>query len=139
MRANTGIIAGSFDTIHPGYIEMFREAKKHCSYLVVALQDDPTLERPQKCKPILSYEDRKKILESIRYIDEVIYYNTEKDLEDILKNKQFSVRILGSDYKEKYATGQQYSDKIIYVSRDHGWSTTKYKKLICNSFHGENK
>jgi glycerol-3-phosphate cytidylyltransferase len=139
MKIDKGIIAGNFDAIHPGYIDMFKQSREHCNYLVVALQDDPTIERPSKCKPVLSYDDRKKILQSIRYIDEVIYYNTEKELENILKNKEFNVRILGDDYIDKQATGQEYSEKIVYIKRDHGWSTTKYKNLICKSLHGENK
>lgn len=139
MKVDIGIIAGSFDVIHPGYVDMFKESRQHCNYLVVALQDDPTTERPSKCKPVLSYDDRKKILQSIRYIDEVIYYNTEKELENILKNKEYNVRILGDDYVDKQATGQEYSEKIVYIKRDHGWSTTKYKNLICKSLHGENK
>jgi glycerol-3-phosphate cytidylyltransferase len=134
-----GIIAGSFDVVHPGYVYMFRKAKEHCDYLVVALQTDPTIERPNKIKPILSWEERQDILSSIRYIDEVIKYTTEEDLLNILKSRQYNVRILGDDYKEKHATGQQYSDQIVYLDRSHGWSTTKYKKLICNSLHGENK
>jgi len=134
-----GIIAGNFDTIHPGYIYMFRKSKQYCDHLVIALQTDPTVERPNKLKPILSWEEREDILLSIRYIDEVIKYTTEKDLLDILKSKQYNVRILGDDYIGKYATGQEHSDRVVYISRSHGWSTTKYKNLICKSINGENR
>lgn len=134
-----GLIAGSFDVIHPGYIHMFKRSHEFCDFLVIALQTDPTIERPNKIKPILSYEEREEILLSIRYIDEVKKYTTEADLTNLLKSGQYDVRILGDDYREKYATGQEYSDKIIYLDRSHGWSTTKFKNLICKSLNGENK
>jgi glycerol-3-phosphate cytidylyltransferase len=132
-----GLIAGSFDVIHPGYIKMFEEARQHCEYLDIALQTDPTVERPHKLKPILSYEEREYILKSIKYIDKVVKYTTEQDLLNILKIKKYHVRILGDDYIGKHATGQEYSEKIIYLDRSHGWSTTKYKNLICKSLNGE--
>lgn len=134
-----GIIAGSFDVIHPGYIYMFNKAREHCGQLTVALQTDPTIERPHKLKPILSYDERYSILRSIRYIDEIISYTTEEDLKNILKTGIYNVRILGDDYVGKHATGQEYSQKIVYLDRSHGWSTTKYKHLICKSLQGENK
>ena len=117
---------------------MFRDAKKFCNHLTVALQTDPTIERPEKIKPILSFEDREMVLRSIRYIDEVIGYTTEEDLNNILKTERYNVRILGDDYKGRFATGQQYSGKIVYLDRTHGWSTTKFKKEIAKSL-GENK
>jgi len=135
----TALLAGNFDIIHPGYIHTFRKAKEYCDYFVVALQTDPTIERPKKIKPILSWEERQNILLSIKYIDEVIKYTTENDLINILKTNRYDVRILGDDYVGKYATGQEYSDEIVYIDREHGWSTTKYKHLICKSLHGENK
>jgi glycerol-3-phosphate cytidylyltransferase len=139
INVKVGLIAGSFDVIHPGYIYTFRKAKDHCDYLVVALQTDPTIERPNKIKPILSWEERQETLLSIRYIDEVIKYTTELDLINILKTCQYNVRILGDDYMQKYATGQEYSDQIAYIDRDHGWSTTKFKTLLFKSLNGESK
>lgn len=137
MNKKFGIIAGNFDVIHPGYVYMLNEAKLYCDHLTIALQTDPTIERPEKCKPILSFDERKDILLCLSPVDEVIKYTTEKDLEDILKVGQFDVRILGSDYIGKQVTGQDFSKEIIYVSRDHGWSTTKFKNMICKSLHGE--
>jgi glycerol-3-phosphate cytidylyltransferase len=134
-----GILAGSFDVIHPGYVYTFRKAKEFCDHLVIALQTDPTIERYNKCKPILAWEERKEILSSIKYIDEIIKYNTEKELNDILKTGKYSVRILGDDYVTKYANGQEFSKEIVYIDRNHGWSTTKYKWLIAESLKGENK
>lgn len=132
-----GIIAGSFDVIHPGYVQTFRKSKEHCDRLVVALQTDPTIERPNKCKPTLSWEERYDILSSIRYVDEILKYTTEEDLLNLLKTRQYNVRILGDDYIGKHATGQEYSDKIAYIERNHGWSTTKYKYLIAESLKGK--
>lgn len=134
-----GIIAGSFDIIHPGYLQLFDEGSRYCDELTIALQTDPTIERPEKLKPIFSYKDRENMLRSIRYIQNVISYTTEEDLTNILKTRKYNVRILGDDYKYRYATGQEYSQYVIYVDRSHGWSTTKYKKLIAESLNGENK
>ncbi len=130
------IIAGSFDVIHPGYIQMFLEAAENCDHVTVALQTDPTIERPEKLKPVLSYCEREEMLRSIIYIDDIIPYTTEEDLLNILKSRKYTVRILGDDYKNKYATGQEFSKHIIYIDRSHGWSTTKYKKLIAESLNG---
>jgi glycerol-3-phosphate cytidylyltransferase len=128
-----GIIAGNFDVIHPGYIQMFKQSKDYCGWLVVALQTDPTVERPEKIKPILSWEERRDMLLSLRYVDEVVEYTTEAELRELLKNGDYSVRILGDDYRDKYATGQEHSSEVVYITRDHGWSTTRFKKLIAES------
>ena len=132
-----GIIAGAFDTIHPGYMYMLCKAKDYCDYLVVCLQTDPTIERPNKLKPILTWDERYSILSGIRYIDEITQYTTEADLTNYLKNNHCHVRILGDDYVGKVVTGQEYSDQVVYIDRSHGWSTTKYKKLIAASLNGE--
>jgi glycerol-3-phosphate cytidylyltransferase len=116
---------------------MLNEARKYCDYLVIALQTDPTIERPSKCKPVLSYEERKQILLALKPVSEVVKYTTERDLEEILKKDKYHVRILGDDYVGKQVTGQEYSDEVVYVNRSHGWSTTKYKKMIAESLNGE--
>lgn len=125
-----GFIAGSFDVIHPGYIYMFEESKKNCNYLIVALQDDPTIERPGKLKPILTLLERIKILESIKYIDEIVTYNTEKELLEILNKIKPNIRFLGDDYKGKKITGEDLGIPIYYLDRSHGWSTTRFKTEI---------
>jgi glycerol-3-phosphate cytidylyltransferase len=136
MKLKTGIIAGSFDVIHPGYIKMFSEAKKHCNHLTIALHEDPSKERKNKLTTILSTDERKEILLSIKYIDEVLTYKTENELENLLKINKFNVRILGDDYKDKEITGRNFCDKIIYIDRSHNWSTTKFKKMIYESCVG---
>ena len=130
-----GIIAGSFDIIHPGYIKMFADAKENaCDYLIIALQSDPTVERPDKCKPIQSVSDREYILKSIRYIDEVIHYTTELELLEILKSYDYDVRIIGSDYsKEDGFTGSDIDKQLYFHKRDHNYSLTDLKRKIARS------
>ena len=134
IKISKGVIAGSFDVIHPGYIKMFKDAKNYCDHLTIALQTDASLERPNKIKPIISYEEREMILLNIKQVDSVIKYTTEIELIDILKNNKFNVRILGDDYKNKLITGNNLTEKIIYVERTHGWSTTKFKKQIASNY-----
>ena len=126
----TGFIAGAFDIIHPGYIDMFEEAKRNCDILCVGLHTDPTLDRPEKLKPILDYSDRFKILSSIKYIDKIYSYDTEIDLINLLKSIAPDVRFLGEDYRNKEVTGGDLLIRIHYLNRGHGWSTTKFKKMI---------
>lgn len=125
-----GVIAGMFDIIHPGYIEMFETAKKHCDFLTVCLHENPKLERDTKTEPILSVKERKYILNSIKYIDDIVEYKTESDFFDILKNGNFHIRFLGDDYQNKKFTGSELEIPIFFIDRNHGWSSTKFKKLI---------
>lgn len=125
-----GILAGAFDLIHPGYIEMFEKAKKNCDFLILALHEDPSEERSNKLKPILNVSEREKILKSIRFIDKIVKYQTEEQLTQILKTYPEAIRFLGEDYKNKQYTGKNLNNKIIFIERNHGWSTTKFKTLI---------
>ncbi len=128
-----GVIAGNFDAMHPGYIKMFNEMKQHCSVLVVLLQTDPTIERPNKLKPVLSTDERKNMLMSLEDVDDVVRYTYEEQLYDLIKMGEFDIRFLGDDYIDKPFTGDDLKVPIHYLNRDHGWSTTKYKTLIANS------
>ena len=125
-----GIIAGSFDLIHPGYVRMFKESKKFCKHLIIALQDDPTLERPSKCKPIHTIEERIEILQSISYIDEIVTYNTEAELYELFKVLDYDVRILGDEYRDTNYTGKDLNKEVIWIDRQHDYSTTKLKEKI---------
>lgn len=125
-----GFIAGSFDVIHPGYIAMFQEAKKNCDYLIIGLHVDPTIERPEKIKPVLDYQDRFNILSSIKYIDQIYSYKLENDLFSLLREIKPNIRFLGDDYITKKVTGEELNIPIHYIDRSHGWSTTKFKNLI---------
>ena len=133
MSQIVGVIAGNFDVIHPGYIYMFDECKKHCDILLLLLHDDPSIERPEKIKPILDLNEREMILSSLKQIDRIITYQIESDLYDILKTEQIDVRFLGDDYKDKAFTGDDLGIPIHYLDRSHGWSTTKFKKMIAES------
>ena len=129
-----GFIAGNFDVIHPGYIKTFKECKDNCDHFTILLHSDPTIERPNKLKPILSVDERIEVLNSIKYIDEIQVYTYEKELIEILKNSDFTIRFLGDDYLDRDFTGSHLNIPIHYISRDHGWSTTKFKSEINKSF-----
>ena len=131
--ANVGVIAGNFDVIHPGYIYMFNECKKHCDILLLLLHDDPSIERPEKIKPILSLEERIMVLSSLNQIDQIITYQTESDLYEILKKTKIDIRFFGNDYRDKPFKGDHLEIPIHYLDRSHGWSTTKFKKLIADT------
>ncbi len=130
LNKKIGILAGSFDLMHAGYIYMFADAKKACDHLIVALQEDSNRERPHKNKPVQSLEDRKLILESIKYIDEIQTYDREQDLHDLLKNSGAHVRILGSDYRGQKFTGENLGMEVYFHGRNHDKSTSKLKEKI---------
>ena len=130
MNQIVGVIAGNFDVIHPGYVYMFDECKKHCDILLLLLHEDPSIERPEKIKPILDLSERNMILSSLKQIDRIITYQIESDLYDILKTEQI---FLGDDYKDKSFTGDDLDIPIHFLDRSHGWSTTKFKKLIAET------
>ena len=126
-----GFTAGNFDLLHPGYINAFKEARRHCDKFIVFLQDDPSAHRKSKYKPVIPLYDRYKALMSIRYIDDVYIYQTEEELYNLIKFWKPDIRILGEDYIGKNDfTGSDLPPKVIYTSRSHGWSTTKLKDLI---------
>jgi len=132
-----GVIAGNFDIIHPGYIYTFKEAKSLCNTFTILLHTDPTIERPEKIKPILSIQERIDILSSIKYIDKIVQYDREQDLYELLKWLKPDVRFMGDDYKNKSFTGDDLKISIHYINRDHGWSTTKFKTLISNTIQNK--
>lgn len=128
-----GVIAGNFDVMHPGYIKMFKEASSNCDCLIVLLHTDPSIERPDKLKPILTVEERKEMLLELKSVRDVFVYTYEEQLLDLLRMGEFNVRFLGDDYKGKPFTGDNLKIPIHYISREHGWSTTKFKQSIANS------
>jgi glycerol-3-phosphate cytidylyltransferase len=128
-----GVICGNFDVIHPGYIKMFKECAANCDCLIVLLHTDPSIERPHKLKPILSVEERTEMLLELKSVCGVHIYTYEAQLLDLLKMGEFNVRFLGDDYIDKPFTGDNLNIPIHYLNRDHGWSTTKFKKLIAKT------
>lgn len=128
-----GVIAGNFDVMHPGYIKMFKEAADNCDCLVVLLHTDPSVERPHKLRPILTVPERVEMLKELRSVCDVLTYTYEEQLLDLLKMGEFNVRFLGEDYIGKPFTGDSLPIPIHYISRSHGWSTTKFKTMIAKT------
>jgi len=128
-----GIVAGAFDIIHPGYIRMFEECKRHCTHLTVALHEDPSLARPHKLKPVQSVDERKEILKSIKYVDDVVVYQAEDTFLWYLESGDYDVRFLGEDYNDGSYTGKNIDIRIVFVDRSHDYSTTQLKNKICKS------
>lgn len=128
-----GFISGNFDIIHPGYILLFEDAKKYCDHLIVGLHLDPSIERPLKDKPVQSIQDRHLILSSIKYIDEIIVYKTEKELENILCNKKIDIMILSDEYKDTRYTGFELNIPVHFHCRNHEHSSSKLKRKIAES------
>ena len=125
-----GFVASSFDLLHAGHCLMLEDAKKQCDWLVAALQVDPSVDRPQKNRPAQSLKERRIQLESVKYVDQIETYGTEKDLALLLERINPDVRILGSDYKGKDFTGKDLDIKIYYHERNHEWSTTELRLRV---------
>ena len=127
-----GITCSTFDLLHAGHIVMLEEAKRHCDYLVAALQVDPTQDRDSKNKPIQTVVERQIQLAAVRFVDEIVVYNTEKELDDIFLTLPINVRIIGEEYKDKDFTAKKICYKrkieIIYNKRDHSFSSTDLRK-----------
>lgn len=129
-----GITFSAFDLLHAGHIKMLEDAKQHCDYLIVGLQTDPTLDRPEKNKPTQTVVERYIQLKGCKYVDEIVPYATEQDLEDILKSFKVDVRILGIEYQDKNFTGREYCEEkgieLYYNSRDHRFSSSGLRKVV---------
>jgi glycerol-3-phosphate cytidylyltransferase len=134
MKKTIGITCSTFDLLHTGHILMLEECKKYCDYLICALQNDPTIDRETKNKPVQSLVERFIQLDAVKYVDKIIPYNTESELEEIFKSIDIDVRIIGSDYFNKEFTAKQIcidrGIKIAYNKRDHDYSTTSLRKKI---------
>ena len=129
-----GIIAGAFDVIHPGYIRMFKDAKEHCNHLTIALHQDPSVARRNKLKPVQSVEERKEILLALRDVDDVVVYQAEETFLSYLKD--YEIRFLGTDYIDGSYTGKDNDIDIVWLNRDHDYSSTKLKTDIYNNVKG---
>lgn len=132
-----GITFSTFDLLHAGHVAMLRDAKNQCDYLIVGLQSDPTIDRPDtKNKPVQTMFERYLQLKAVEYVDEVIPYQTEQDLEDILQTLNINVRILGEEYRDKDFTGKETCKrrdiKLYFNKRDHRFSTTDLRNRIKN-------
>jgi len=129
-----GFTCSTFDLFHAGHIMMLKEAKQHCDYLIVGLQTDPTIDRPgTKNKPVQSLFERYAQLSACRYVDEIVPYQTEKELIDILKSYSIDVRIIGEEYRDKPFTGHELPIHVHYNSRQHSFSTTELRQRVADA------
>jgi glycerol-3-phosphate cytidylyltransferase len=132
-----GITFSQFDMLHAGHVAMLSEAKNHCDYLIAGLQNNAKWDRPEKNEPIQSIVERQIQLSATRFVDEIVVYNTEKDLEDILLTLPVDVRILGVEYIDKDYTGKQIclnrGIEIVYNGRDHSFSSSSLRKRVAEA------
>lgn len=131
-----GITFSTFDLLHAGHIQMLREAKDQCDYLICGLQMDPSLDRKEKNAPVQTVVERYTQLKGVRYVDEIIPYMCEKDVEDILSMYDIDVRILGEEYREKDFTGKDICKKrniqLYFNKRDHRFSSSDLRKRVAD-------
>ena len=129
-----GITASTFDLLHSGHCAMLREAKSVCDYLIYALQNDPSIDRPGKNRPIQNIVERQAQLAAIRYVDEILVYNTEEELLDILAMYEIDIKIMGVEYRDKDFTGRdlckQRDIEFYFNKRDHRFSTSDLRKRV---------
>lgn len=129
-----GITFSTFDLLHAGHVAMLAEAKNHCDYLIAGLQTDPTIDRATKNKPVQSIVERQIQLAGSRYVDEIVVYSTEKDLEDILLTLPIDVRILGVEYQDKEFTGRNIclsrGIELVFNGRDHSFSSSSLRRRV---------
>lgn len=133
-----GITFSTFDLLHAGHIAMLAEAKNHCDYLICGIQTDPTIDRPDsKNPPVQSIVERQIQVSAVRYVDETVVYQTEKDLEDILLTLPIDVRILGVEYMQKDFTGMEICNdrgiELVFNERDHSFSSSNLRKRVAHA------
>jgi len=129
-----GITFSTFDLLHAGHVSMLREAKSQCDYLICGLQMDPSIDRKEKNAPAQTIVERYTQLNGVKYVDEIIPYNSERDVEDILTMIDIDVRILGEEYRDKDFTGRDICRKrdidLYFNKRDHRFSSSDLKKRV---------
>ena len=125
-----GFTCGAFDLLHAGHIVMLEESRSQCDYLIVGLQTDPTIDRPEKNKPIQSVYERFVQLDAVKYIDNIIPYDTEESLIDLLKSQHIDIRFVGEDYRDRDFTGSDLPIEVQYTSRQHSFSSSGLRKRI---------
>jgi glycerol-3-phosphate cytidylyltransferase len=138
-----GITFSTFDLLHAGHIKMLEEAKSKCDYLICGLQTDPTINRPEKNKPIQTVVERYIQLKGCKYVDEIVPYTTEQDLEDILQSFKIDVRIIGDEYRNKDFTGRKYCEEkgiaFFFNGRDHRFSSSGLRQEVFKKESLKNK
>ena len=137
-----GFTCSSFDLLHAGHTLMLEEAKAQCDYLIVGLQTDPSIDRPTKNKPVQTVVERYLQLRACKYVDEIIPYETESDLLEILKGIDYDVRFVGDDWRDKPFTGHDlpgHLDKVMYNSRKHDYSSSALRRRVAEGEKLEKK
>jgi len=129
-----GVTASCFDLLHAGHVAMLKEAKSHCDYLICCLQVDPSLDRPEKNKPVQSLVERYIQIKGTRYVDEVVPYSSEQDLMEILTTYQIDIRFIGEEYRDKPFTGHELDIPIYYNARKHSFSSSELRKRMTDSW-----
>ncbi|MBB1194682.1 glycerol-3-phosphate cytidylyltransferase [Flavobacterium sp. SOK18b] len=131
-----GITFSAFDLFHAGHVKMLEESKRQCNYLIVGLQTDPTLDRPEKNRPVQTVVERYIQLKGCKFVDEIVPYATEEDLEDILRSFKIDVRIIGDEYKEENFTGRAYCEEkeieLYFNKRNHRFSSSALREEVAN-------
>ena len=125
-----GFVASCFDLFHAGHIMMLKESKQQCDYLIVGLQVDPTLDRPEKNRPVQSIFERFTQVDACKYVDEIVIYSTEKDLMDVLQSYPIDIRIIGEEYMHKSFTGKELPIELYYNKRRHSFSTSELRQRV---------
>ena len=125
-----GFTCGAFDLLHAGHVVMLKEARKNCDKLIVGLQTDPSIDRKDKNKPIQSVYERYVQLSGVKYVDEIIPYDTEQSLIDLLKSQEIDIRFIGEDYRDKRFTGDDLPLQVFYTNRQHSFSTSTLRRVI---------
>jgi len=128
-----GFTCSTFDLFHAGHVLMLEEAKKQCDFLIVGLQTDPTLDRPQKNKPVQGVFERYLQLKACKFVDQIIPYATEQELYDLLQSFPIDVRILGEEYSDENFTGSGLKMEYYYNKRKHSFSTTELRQRVVNA------
>tara|TARA_B100000953_G_scaffold221080_1_gene182977 strand:- start:2574 stop:2978 length:405 start_codon:yes stop_codon:yes gene_type:complete len=128
-----GFTCGAFDLLHAGHVVMLKEARENCEHLIVGLQTDPSIDRQEKNQPVQSVYERFTQLSAIKYVDEVIPYDTERSLIDLLESTPINVRFIGEDYIDKSFTGDDLPIKIYYTNRKHSFSSSGLRQRVAQS------
>jgi len=133
MPEKIGFTCSTFDLFHAGHVLMLKEAKELCDYLIVGLQVDPSVDRPEKNKPIQTMFERFTQLSACKYVDEIVPYSTEADLLNLLQSVNIHIRILGEEYRDKDFTGKDLPMEFYFNSRRHNFSTTELRDRVVHS------
>lgn len=128
-----GFTCGAFDLTHAGHYLMFEECKKTCDVLLVGLQTNPNIDRPEKHIPTQTLEERRIQVEACKWVDKVYIYETEEDLITLLKSLKPNVRFIGEDWRDKHFTGDNLEIQTLFNTRDHNYSSSNLIERIINN------